>query len=324
MKAKWPSVSFIVCTYNCRDYAVRCFESIKKQEYGGKVELLAIDGSSKGQSNDGTIEALKEMGVKIVPTNARPEGKMAAKWVGYTKAKGEILIFVDSDNALVEDDWVRQMVKPLMEERANFSICRMLVSKEDILANQYLSLIGTDPFADYKSIDSQLGMKRLKLEDKGEFYTYTMKQENFLIAGGYYFTIKKKTLDKIGGYTQDTDVVYNLIKNGRGIVAIPKNAHIHHLITRGVLDFTKKKYRWGKIYFQEQIHNRDFNWMPQSRTEKLKLYARVARNLLFVPNFIQGVYLAIRDRERAWLMHGMMSWLTTAAYLKAYFDSKKT
>jgi len=314
---KWPSVSFIVCTYNCKDYAKRCFTSIKEQDYSGRIEMIASDGGS----TDGTIELLKKMGVKVIHNKERlPEGKGRGKWVGYNYAKGDIVIFIDSDNKLMEKDWVRQMVKPLINDDANFCVCRMAVVKTDKAVNRYLSLIGTDPFVDYKSIDSLLALRKLKLNDKGDYWTYKITPKNFIITGGYYFTAKKKTLDKIGGYTQDTDVVYNLARNNLGIVGIPKKAHLHHLITKNINEFTKKKYWWAKVYFETQVYARDFGWIPSEKLGKFKLASRIFWNLLFIPRCFTGIKMAVLDKESAWLLHPVMSWLTTMAYVLAYID----
>ena len=315
-KEKWPSVSFIVCTYNCRDLAERCIESIKNQDYPGKIEIMAVDSYSK----DGTIEMLKEKKVKIIFSESKPEGKRGAKWSGYKNAKNDILIYIDSDNKLMEKDWTRKMVKPLIKNKdVNFCVCRMAVVKSDKMINRYLSLMGTDPFVDYKSIDSLLALRKLKLKDNGEYYTYKITPENFIITGGYYFTCKKKTLDKIGGYTQDTDVVYNLAKNNLGNVAIVKDVHLHHLISDSIKNFFRKKISWAKIFFEKQQYNRDFNWLSNDSGEKHKIYTEILINLLFITNFFIGIKMAIKDKESAWLLHPVMKWLTTTAYLYSFF-----
>ena len=73
----WPSVSFIVCTYNCKDNAERCFKSMINQEYPkNKVEMLALDGGS----TDGTIELSKNLGVNVIHNPKKyPEGKGRGK-----------------------------------------------------------------------------------------------------------------------------------------------------------------------------------------------------------------------------------------------------
>jgi len=313
-KEKWPGVSFVVCTYNCKTLIKRCINSILKQEYPGKIEIIVIDG----YSTDGTINILKEFGVKILFSKARPEGKKSAKWLGYKNAKNEIIIFIDSDNKLVEKDWVRKMVKPLINNDADFCICRMAVVKSDKPINRYLSLIGTDPFVDYCSIDSLLSLRKLNLIDKGDYYIYNITPKNFIITGGYYFAIKKDTLDRIGGYTQDTDVVYNLAKNNLGKVAIPKKATIHHLISDNIINFTKKKFKWAKIHFKIGWRQRDFEWIVNSFSNKLRVLFRLLENFIFFPKLIIGFKMYLKDKEPAWFLHPIMSWLTAAAYLGAY------
>lgn len=315
----WPKVSFIVCTYNCKKNAERCFNSIKKQVYPGEIELIASDGGS----TDGTVELLKNMGVKVLYNKEKyPEGKGRGKWLGYMNSSGEILIFIDSDNALVENTWLIEMVKPLLNDHSvNFCICRMAIVKTDKAINRYLSLIGTDPFVAYKSIDSLLALRKLKLIDKGDYWVYEITQKNFIITGGYYFTIWKKTLDLIGGYTHDTDVVYALAKKNLATVAIPKNAHLHHLISDSIIQFTKKKFWWANVYFSVQKEGRDFNWIPPAKKEKIYLGARVIKNLLIFPEFFTGIKMSIVDREIAWLLHPIMVFFTTIAYSLAYIKN---
>ena len=317
---KWPSVSFVVCTYNCEENVKRCFTSINKQDYPkNKIEILALDGGS----TDDTNEISKSLGAKIIHNPGQyPEGKGKGKWLGFRKARGEIVIFVDSDNKLVEKDWLKQMVNPLItDDKVNFCICKMAVVKSDKRINRYCSLMGTDPVAAYKSIDSLLALRKLKLKDRGEYYTYNITLKNFIITGGYYFAVKKKTLEEIGGYTQDTDVVYNLAKKGMANVAIPKNAHVHHLIIDSVRNFYKKKVWWAEIYFRNQREGRDFDWIPNKFSEKMKLGLVILSYLLFIPSLITGVKMAIKDKESAWLLHPIMGWLNSVAYLYAYGKS---
>lgn len=319
---KWPKLSVIICTYNCKDDAKKCFETIKSQDYPGELELIASDGGS----TDGTVEALEKIGVKVLYNKEKlPEGKGRGKWLGYKNAKGEVIMIIDSDNFPIEKDWVKKMVKPLVvDESVGFCISRMAVVKTDKIVNRYLSLVGPDPFVSYRSMDGLLPLNKLKLKDKGDYQTYDIKLKKFLITGGNYFTIKKKTLEKIGGYTHDVNVVYNLAKNNLGRVAIPKDATLHHLIIKDIKKFVKKKFWWATVFFQKQVHDasRDFNWMPKTNMEKVSLSLRILNNLILIPNTVIGIKMAVKDRESAWLLHPIMMWLTTASYLGAYFYSK--
>jgi glycosyltransferase involved in cell wall biosynthesis len=317
-KINWPLVSIIVCTFNCKDHAQMCFEALQKQDYPkDKLEFIAIDG----YSTDGTVELLKELGVKTYFSNDRPE--RGAKTLGYQKANGKILIYIDSDNEPLENDWIKKIIKPLLTNKAvGFCISRIAVVQTDKLLNQYLSLTGPDPFVNYCFIDAYLSQNKLKLEDHGEYFAYPMTPKTFITTGGNYFTVRKETLDQIGGYTQDTDVGFKLTKIGMGRVGIPKNAHLHHHITTGYVNFWNKKVRWGKIFFNEQRFNREFNWIPDSFAGKGKVVSRIMFNLLSIPNLVSGIYRSIKFRNKAWILHPIMVFMTTVAYVYSFILCK--
>jgi len=323
MRDNWPKVSFVICTLNCKDNLERCLKSIADQDYPKeKVEIIVVDS----YSSDGTIEVAESFGAKIILTKIRGyiEGKGMPKSLGCSKARGEIVITIDSDNKLVEKDWIRKMVYPLIKDKkVNFCVSRMAVVKSDSLIHQYLSLVGTDPFAIYTSLDPQLALKRLKLNDKGEYYTYKINLKDFYIAGGYYLTIRKETLGKIGGYSRDVDVVHLLAQKGMSNVAIPKNAHLHHLITKSFSDFLKKKIKWGKYYFSNPKIEREFKWSSGlfGKNGNIRFAYEILRSLIFFPSFFVALKMWFRDNYKAWLLHPCMKFSTTLAYLIAYIKT---
>ena len=71
-KKKYPKVSFVICTLNCRDYLERCLKSIWEQDYPkNKIELIVVDS----YSTDGTIEIARILGAKVILTkNKRIHG----------------------------------------------------------------------------------------------------------------------------------------------------------------------------------------------------------------------------------------------------------
>ena len=317
-----PKVSFVICTLNCRDYAQRCFESIRKQNYPqNKVEIVVVDS----YSTDGTIEAAKKFKARVILTKIRGymEGKGMPKAIGCEAAKGEIVFTLDSDNFLVEKNWIKNRVYPfLVNKEIDYSICRMQVVSSDSLTNQYLSLVGTDPFAIYTSLDPKISMRLVSLEDKGKYWIYRNKSSKFLITGGYYLAFRKTKLKEIGGYSRDVDVAYTLAeKEGRALIAIPKQAHLHHLATTGLADFVRKKRKWGRYYFTKGNQERKFEW-SNTPAKKVQFVWEVVKNLTLVLPLIFSLYLAARDKQPIWLMHAPVKWLTTAAYISAFLEVK--
>ena len=320
-----PTVSFVVCTLDCKDYAERCFRSIREQDYPqNKIEIVVVDS----YSTDGTIEVAKKYGANVILTKIRGymEGKGMPKSIGVESSKGEIIITIDSDNALVEKDWVEKMVYPLMiDPDVDYCICRQAIVKTDPSINQYLALAGTDPFAIYGSVDPQISLGNLELNDKGAYYTFENTKEDFYVTGGYYVAIRKKTLDEIGGYTRDVDNAYTLACKGMGTIAIPKETHLHHLITTGFRDFFKKKIKWGKYYVSNPglEEERKFKWINGffGKYGKLRFSYEILRNLLFFPAFWVSIKMALRDKNKVWLLHAPTKFSTTLAYIVAYIKN---
>ncbi len=321
---KLPKVSFVICTLNCKKDLERCLKSIKKQDYPKKnVEIIVVDS----YSNDGTLDIAKKFGAKIVLTKIRGymEGKGMPKSIGCNKSNGDIIITIDSDNALVEKDWIKKMTFPLiMDKEVSFSICRMLVSRSDPLSNQYLSYVGTDPFAIYNSLDPQITFGNINLKDKGKYWTYKLTEKNFYVVGGYYVAFKKEILKKIGGYMRDVDNAYILAKMGIGTLAIPKNCHIHHLITKNSWKFIKKKIKWGSYYFKSGKEERVFEWYNGwgGRFGKINFIYHVIKNLLFIPELIISIKMLVKYRNKCWLIHSPMVFGTTLAYIIAFIKTK--
>ena len=93
-------ISIVVPTYNNEKFLDKCVESILSQTYH-EFELLIInDGST-----DNTINVLqpylkKDKRIKL--HNTKNKGVSSARNLGISKAKGEYICFIDSD------DWVEK------------------------------------------------------------------------------------------------------------------------------------------------------------------------------------------------------------------------
>lgn len=316
-----PTVSFVICTLNCRDYTIRCLKSIRAQNYPqDKIEIVVVDS----YSTDGTIEAAKELGARVILTEkgGNAEGKGGPKSIGCHESTGEIIITVDSDNALVGPEWLNNMVYPLVTNPdVNVVICRMLVSPEDPLINQYCSLMGTDPFAAYCSMDSQLSLQRLKLKDHGRYFTYNNTADNFMICGGYYLAMRRSTQDSLGGFTRDADTVFTLAEQGRALVAVPKDTYIHHLITTAFWTFIRKKVKWSCYYFSHPDPDRSRQWAGDSKGRQRFIWQTI-RTLIWIPTLWETLVMLQKDGRSAWWLHAPASFFTTAAYVVGYAKSK--
>lgn len=91
-----PKFSIIIPVYNVEKYIVKCIESVLDQTYQDYEIIIVNDGTK-----DNSIELIKNFPVKII--NQENKGLSEARNTGIKNAKGEYLIFLDSDDYIEEE-----------------------------------------------------------------------------------------------------------------------------------------------------------------------------------------------------------------------------
>ncbi|GII79523.1 hypothetical protein Sru01_45050 [Sphaerisporangium rufum] len=97
MTGQPPLVSVIVPNYNYATSLELCLRALLAQTYR-PAELIVVDDGS----TDGSVEVARRLGVRVVRTG-RNLGVAGARNLGVEHARGEILVFVDSDVAPYPD-----------------------------------------------------------------------------------------------------------------------------------------------------------------------------------------------------------------------------
>lgn len=96
---KKPLVSVVVPFYNVELYIEQCLRSIMKQTYKN-IEILCVDDCGKDSSR-AIIEKLSKEDTRIkIIKHKQNKGLGGARTTGLKQAKGEYLLFIDSD------DWI--------------------------------------------------------------------------------------------------------------------------------------------------------------------------------------------------------------------------
>ena len=307
----YPKVSIIICTYNNKNLVKRCLDSIFSQNYKN-LEVICVDGGSK----DGTLELLNEYKAKVIHNKKRfPEGPGMGKAQGVKKAKGEIIAFIDQDNKLINENCLRELVFPLINDKEIFGVaCKLYINKKDNITNRYLSYVGTDPFAVYRSLEGRIALDRIKLKDEGKYHTYNINLENCLCTGGNVFLVRKNLLNKISGYVQDVEMIYSLCKLGINKLAIPKNAYTHHLTINSFTNFLKKRWKWATHYNTKNKYDRKYSWFPRTFKEFLIFSLFIISNLTIILNLFDSLRKLIKTKDKAWLLHPVAMFLMTIMY----------
>ena len=183
-------LSIIIPTYNEEEYLPVLLDSIREQSFTD-YEIIVADANS----TDRTREIAEEYGCVVVDGGLPGVGRNN----GAKVAKGEYLLFLDSDLKLT-DDYLRDVIYEFKMERVGIAITQMLPLSEKIedkvfhdLANRFMVSIE-------------------KIKPHG--------------AGCYGIIAKKSLHDKCGGFDEsltfgeDTDYIERLAKEERFKVKI--------------------------------------------------------------------------------------------------------
>ncbi len=95
-------VSVIIPVYNVKPYLERCVQSVLNQTFKDMEILLVDDGSSDGSGEVCDHLAAKHSSVSVI--HQKNQGLSGARNTGISKAKGEYIIFLDSDDVWLLDN----------------------------------------------------------------------------------------------------------------------------------------------------------------------------------------------------------------------------
>lgn len=113
-------VSVIVPVYQVREYLPRCIESILGQTYKNFEIILVDDGSDDGSER--ICEEYSQKNTNIRCIHKKNGGVSSARNTGIDCARGEYLLFVDSDD-FIENDYLENAAKALDGEQADIYLC---------------------------------------------------------------------------------------------------------------------------------------------------------------------------------------------------------
>lgn len=223
-----PLVSVIIVTYNQKQDAFRCVDSVLGSNYT-PFEIIVVDNASP----DGTAQELEFRYVNKIKLIKCDKNIYAGggRNLGAKSAKGDFLFFIDSDNTIASDT-IRNMVKGFID-------------------NKDLSIGMGGPFTYYQSQSQKLCWvnNRISLitsltffQGAGEIDHGQYDEFNFIKVGHIpnAFMVRSKIFKEVGGIDEDyvmhyeeSDLAEKIKRAGYKIVLFPR-AKIWHNVLPGV------------------------------------------------------------------------------------------
>ncbi len=254
--------SIIVPAYNAERTIGRCLDALMRQDYAGDYEVIVVDDGSTDATPD--IVAGYE-GVRLVrQPNAGPA---VARNRGASEARGDIILFTDSD-CVPEEDWVSEMLRPFGEADVVGVKGRYKTGQKEITAR----------FVQIEYEDKYAYMLRGDYIDFIDTYSAGFRRDVFIGLDGY-------DPDFPVACAEDVELSYRLSRLGYKMVFNP-DAVVYHLHPDRLGDYLRKKYKFAYWRVVAVRKNPDKLIRDSHTPQVMKL------QLLFPPALLAGTVFA--------------------------------
>jgi len=212
-------VSIVVLTKNRHELLKLCLDSIAMQKYHN-LEYIIVDSNS----DKNTMKVIKSYKSKI-PIRIIKAGECsigAARQIGFKKAKGDIIAYIDSDVELPHDKWINHMLVPFEKP----------------------SIAGVQTLAKSKPNDHPM-LKRI--HNSFEYKNNIIDIDHYEPVGTSHILIRRIAIESVGGFKdinfkEDTDLTYKIMLQGHSFVYLPDEKCYHHHVD-GYKSYLKKEFR---------------------------------------------------------------------------------
>lgn len=222
-------ISIIIPVHNGEKTIGECIDSLLNQTRKPD-EIIVIDDGSE----DNTKKILKKIkGIKLLEQGHK--GPAAARNLGTRKARGEIVLFTDSD-CTPDRNWVSEMMKPFEDKK--------IVGVQGVYRTRQKDLVAR--------------FTQLEIEDR---YDRMRKREDIDFIGSYSAGYRRKIFLKFGGFDEsftsasgeDPELSFKISKAGHRMVFNEKAAVYHKHVDSLSAYLTQKFWRayWRVLLYRK-------------------------------------------------------------------------
>lgn len=233
-----PLISIIVPVYNIKEYLPRCVESLRAQTYSNIEILLVDDGSTDGTGALCDELAAKDERIRVF--HKENGGSSSARNLGLSKAQGEYIGFVDSDD-YVEPDMYECLYRALQEQDAQIA----QVGRNEIDEQGNLLPDICIPSEETEFLQSRDFLKEL-LMHRGDCSFCTKLFAKSLLKGREF---------PVGLLNEDFHLLVNMLPKVKGIVSLP--GYKYHVFYRIGSNSRKQNKEDFSRVFADSVDNAD-------------------------------------------------------------------
>lgn len=316
-------VSVVIATYNSSATLPLVLDSLKRQSYKS-IEIIVIDGGSK----DDTLKIARKYNCKIFSNNkVQPT---YAKHIGYLRAKGKYVVFLDSDEVLESRESISKKVDCLQRNKNVFAITPSGYKnpKNYPFANEYINEYG-DPFSlfiyrlskSYKYYLKEMVKRYPLVKKSGSYFIFDLSEMKELpiieLAALGSMIDKEFFLDNYPEIKDHPELIWHmfyLLSDKQRFLAIAKDDVVIHYSAFSLLRYLKK-INWRiilNVYNKNNLAVAGFSGRDkyQKGYLRLKKYFFIPYVFLLLPVFLDSLYLCFKKRTFKYLFHIPISFYT--------------
>ena len=246
-----PKVTIIVLFYNAAKVTLECLAAVEKYTNYNPLEIILVDNGSGFEEKKELKKGLanfKNLEVKLI-ANSENLGFAQAANLAASKAKGEILVFLNND-VIVTANWLKPLVLYLLK---NDKVAACQPKIRSFVKKDYFDYAGgAGGFLDIFGYSFTRGRVFDSIEkDVGQYD----RPCEILWASGSCLVIKTEAFLNLGGfdeyffsYMEEIDLAIKLAEKGYRIYSVPQSLVYHY----GA--YTSNKNLPFKIYLNHRNH----------------------------------------------------------------------
>ena len=293
-------VSIIIPVYNGESYVRKCLDSVVNQTYKDLEIIIINDGSKDDTLN--ILNSYKNKDKRIIIIDKVNEGQAIARNIALTKATGDFVTFVDSDD-YVELDYIEKFINLAKKKDYDVAVCNHNLVNEDY------ENIGTKSFNIIP--DDKINFMLTQCGPLGKMFKLSyLKKINFKFLENHiyedlavmpYVAIKTKKIE----YLKEFKYNY-LIRIGSTMNQVKYNPKLNDIFD--ALDNLTKLFN-GKysdeleyIYIKHLLHDASLRFLKFNNLESKKALNKINQIMRKrYPKWIKNKYLYLIDKKEVLL-----------------------
>lgn len=247
-KGHFPTVSVVIPVYNeDKTLLDKCLNSIKLQKYESRIEVFVIDDGSKNIKELNEIyEKYKKQDEFNIIINEKNVGKRESQKKAFDRAKGEIIVTIDSDTIIRQPNGIHNIIKRFKTKKVGAVTGDVRVINKGV--NFLTRLINYRYWTAFHQERAAQSLFSAMMCCSGPFSAYR-KSIVDKVKEKY---VNQMFLGKKCTYGDDRHLTNLILEEGH-LVVFDNRAVAFTNVPTNLRDYIKQQIRWNKSFYREML-----------------------------------------------------------------------